>query len=82
MFGLLLNFVIIKIIKSNGETIAFKAKKVESNDAMIIGMASTYFLPFITRASDITVGITIICPPSAPMRQIGAFPERRMSGSS
>ncbi len=50
-------FYILSLLKRQGEVFPFRAKKVESNDALLLGVAVTYILPFFVRAPDITIGI-------------------------
>ena len=57
--GILLNVAVLRMIKKSAETIAFTAKKLESNDALMLGVLITYLLPFFTKASDITAGIML-----------------------
>jgi hypothetical protein len=57
--GVLVIRAIITAIHENGETFPFSAKKIESNDAMMMTVLVSYFIPFIGKASDITF-VTII----------------------
>ena len=55
--GSFLSLCVIKLIKKLGEVINFTAKKIESNDTLMLGVVATYFFPFFGRASEITVGV-------------------------
>jgi len=52
--------IIIAGIKRYGEVINFRAKKIESNDALMLGMIGTYFIPFLGKAADITVSVVLV----------------------
>jgi hypothetical protein len=58
--GVSLALLVIAAIKRHAEVIAFSAKKIESNDALMLGVIATYFIPFIGKASDITIGTMTI----------------------
>lgn len=53
--GILLVRYIVDALRWNGETFQITVKKVESNDALMLGVIITYFIPFIGKAADITV---------------------------
>ena len=46
-------------MKWHGESFAFAAKKIESNDAVLLSIVVTYIVPFFAKASDITAGTMI-----------------------
>lgn len=50
---------ILSALKWHGESLPFHAKKIESNDALLLGIVVTYIVPFIGRASEITWGVII-----------------------
>lgn len=50
MLGSALSFLIIKGLSSRGEIIPFKAKKIESNDFMILVFVFSYISPFVAKA--------------------------------
>lgn len=60
ILGTALTIAIISVIKRKSETIAFTAKKIKSNDAVMLTVVSTYFIPFLARASDITLGVAAV----------------------
>jgi hypothetical protein len=76
---------ILSALKWHGEAFPFRAKKIESNDALLFGVVFTYIVPFFVRAADITFGIVVAliavvsaifwftdsAPPSPLMRVIG-----------
>lgn len=55
IIGILLTALIVKKIYTSSETIAFSAKKLESNDVMLLGVVGSYIVPFISKASEITM---------------------------
>jgi hypothetical protein len=57
--GISLTIAIIGMIKKNGEIIAFTAKKIESNDALLLGVVASYFIPFVAKASEITMSTIV-----------------------
>ena len=59
IIGTLSVVYIVSALKWHGEALAFQAKKIESNDALLFGVIFTYIFPFIVRAGDITVGIVL-----------------------
>jgi hypothetical protein len=83
--GTLLVFYIMSALKWYGESISFVAKKIESHDALLLGVTATYILPFFARAQDITLSIIValcavfflvflftdVCVPSPLMRIFG-----------
>lgn len=58
-FGCLSIFYIMQALKWYGESFSFKVKKIEPNDAMLLGIVITYILPFFSKASDITATLII-----------------------
>lgn len=60
LLGALSARYIIDALRWHGETFSFSAKKIESNDALMLGVIATYFIPFIGKAADITIGIILI----------------------
>ena len=63
ILGSLLAMLVMRILGRKGEAINFTAKKIKSNDALMLGVVSTYFLPFIGKAADITPGIVLALLP-------------------
>ncbi|ATJ91010.1 hypothetical protein CIW82_10235 [Acetobacter tropicalis] len=59
ILGSLLAMLVMRILRQKGEVINFTAKKIKSNDALMLGVVSTYFLPFIGKAADITPSIVL-----------------------
>jgi len=51
--GVLVAFALLNYIDRKAETFSFSAKKIESNDMLMIGVLVTYFIPLLVRASDI-----------------------------
>jgi hypothetical protein len=57
--GCLLIIYIRSALKWHGESFPFQAKKVDSNDALLLGVIVTYIMPFFLKAADLTVGIVL-----------------------
>jgi hypothetical protein len=57
--GILIVRYIIDALRWHGEVFPVTLKKVEANDALMLGVVVTYFLPFIGKAIDITVGTVL-----------------------
>jgi hypothetical protein len=53
IIGTIVPFLIMKLICKSSETLAFSAKKIESNDFMLFAFVSSYLTPIIARASDL-----------------------------
>lgn len=60
IIGISITLLIIGKLKKSAEVISFSAKKIESNDAMLLGVVASYFVPFVAKASEITMGGTIV----------------------
>ncbi|MHC2399067.1 hypothetical protein ACVMGC_003611 [Bradyrhizobium barranii subsp. barranii] len=58
--GSLLVVYILTVLKWRGEEFPFTARKIESNDVLLLGVVVTYIFPFLARASDITVGAMLL----------------------
>lgn len=54
LIGLFSVLYIMHAIEWYGEEFTFTAKKVESNDAVMLGVTTTYMLPFFTNANNFT----------------------------
>ncbi|WP_331291679.1 MULTISPECIES: hypothetical protein [Methylobacterium] len=54
LIGCLLVVYIISSLKYYGEEFPFIAKKIESYDALMLGLVSTYILPFFIKAGEIS----------------------------
>jgi hypothetical protein len=57
--GILVVRYIVDALRWNGETFPITLKKVEANDTLMLGIVATYFVPFIGKAIDITVGAVL-----------------------
>ena len=57
--GILLVRYIVDALRLKGESFPISLKKVEANDALMLGVIVTYFIPFIGKAADITLGIVL-----------------------
>ncbi len=55
--GASLSILIMAMLHRYGEIINFTAKKVDSNDALMLGVLLSYAAPLLGKASEITVGV-------------------------
>ncbi|MFZ1641927.1 MAG: hypothetical protein WAV07_10975 [Candidatus Contendobacter sp.] len=60
IIGAILPFLILKMVTTSSESIAFEAKKVEQNDFALLAFVASYFVPIITRASELDMFKTVI----------------------
>jgi len=60
VFGSSISLLILRGLEAWGEIIAFKAKKIESNDTLMVGVVTTYFVPILSKAIEITPKITVL----------------------
>lgn len=58
--GSLATFYIMSALKWYSETFPFTAKKIESNDVLLMGVVITYIFPFFTKANDITLSVVVL----------------------
>jgi hypothetical protein len=59
LMGSLLIIYILSALKWHGEVFPFHAKKIESHDALLLGVILTYIVPFFVRASEFTIIMVI-----------------------
>lgn len=59
LLGCLSIVYILQALKWHGESFSFQVKKIEPNDAVLLGIVLTYLLPFFSKASDITATLMI-----------------------
>jgi hypothetical protein len=57
--GILIIRYIIDALRWHGETFPITLKKVEANDALMLSIVASYFLPVLAKAIDITVGTVV-----------------------
>ena len=57
--GIVVAHLMLKYIGSRGQVFAFSAKKIESNDALIVAVFVTYVLPFALKAEDLNWRIVV-----------------------
>lgn len=57
--GASISLKIMSAIRQHGEVVNFSAKKIESNDALMLGVFLSYAAPFVTRAPDITFTVVV-----------------------
>lgn len=60
MLGSIIPLLIMNMLTQSSESIAFEAKKIESNDFMLLIFVGSYLTPLIARASDLQFGMIII----------------------
>ncbi|MBE5213028.1 hypothetical protein IG605_007855 [Pectobacterium quasiaquaticum] len=60
LLGTLLPFIIIKLIKSQGESLSIQVKKIESNDFMLLAFIFSYFSPIILKAADVSINTIML----------------------
>ncbi len=53
-FGVISGIIVMRLLRNYGQTLTFKAKKIEATDATMLAVVSTYVVPFIGKASEIT----------------------------
>ncbi|WP_439373844.1 hypothetical protein [Bradyrhizobium sp. DASA03120] len=58
--GCLLVVYILSALKWKGEEFPFSAKKIESNDVLLLGVVVTYIFPFLARATEITISAMVL----------------------
>ncbi|MGY4234991.1 hypothetical protein ACVIIW_003938 [Bradyrhizobium sp. USDA 4449] len=58
--GSLLVVYILSALKWKSEEFPFSAKKIESNDVLLLGVVVTYIFPFLARATEITVSAILL----------------------
>lgn len=52
--------LIVLMLARMGESIPFQAKKIESNDFMLLAFVGSYLVPLISRASEMKFGYAVI----------------------
>lgn len=60
VIGTTIPLMIMKLLTRSSESVAFSAKKIESNDFMLLAFVASYFVPIILKASDINMVATIL----------------------
>ena len=55
VIGTLVILYILSALKWHGEAFSFQAKKIESYDALFLGILAAYLIPFFVRAADLTL---------------------------
>lgn len=61
IIGSLVPLCVIALVKTQGESFHMSAKKIESNDFMLLAFIGSYLLPLISKATDLSVnGVTFI----------------------
>lgn len=55
ILGSLIPIAVIRLVKDHGESLYIQAKKVESNDFMLLAFVGSYLLPLILRGAEISV---------------------------
>lgn len=60
IIGCAIPILIMKLLSRSSESIAFEAKKIESNDFMLLMFVFSYLSPIIARASDLQFDMIVI----------------------
>jgi hypothetical protein len=60
IIGSAIPILIMKLLSRSSESISFDAKKIESNDFMLLMFVGSYLIPIIARASDLQFGMIVI----------------------
>jgi hypothetical protein len=58
--GIVIGACVMRFLRIYGETLTFKARKIEATDSAMLAVIATYIVPFIVRAPDITV-MAVLC---------------------
>jgi len=53
--GTILPLFIVTLVRKSGESFSLQAKKIESNDFMLIAFIASYMLPLISKSTDLPV---------------------------
>lgn len=72
--GCLFPFIIIAGIAKQSETLSFQAKKVESQDWLVVAFIMTYFAPIFFKTTDYTAFLTIAVAAALVLAAIQAIP--------
>jgi uncharacterized protein involved in response to NO len=54
ILGTILPLLIVTLARQTGESLSIQAKKIESNDVMLIAFIASYMLPLITKSSELS----------------------------
>lgn len=76
LLGSVIPFAIIKLVKDQGESFYIQAKKIESNDFMLLAFVGSYLLPLILRGAEISVNAiaVVLLATSAILWLISSLP--------
>lgn len=74
LLGCILPFLVVAAIARKSELLPFDAKKVESQDWLLVVFVVTYFLPLITRISDLSIFAVILIASAVLLASIEAIP--------
>ncbi len=55
LIGSMIPLAIMKLVKSHGESFRIQAKKIESNDFMLLAFVGSYLLPLVLKGTDLSV---------------------------
>ena len=55
LIGSMIPFAIIALVKTHGEAFNINAKKVESNDFMLLAFIGSYLLPLVLKGAEVSV---------------------------
>jgi hypothetical protein len=57
--GVVVGACVMRFLRTYGETLTFKAKKIEATDSAMLAVVATYIVPFVGKASDITISVVL-----------------------
>lgn len=60
LLGLLIPIATIKLVESQGEEFKIQAKKIESNDFMLLAFVGSYMLPLILKSAEISINSIMV----------------------
>jgi len=55
LIGSIIPLAIVKLVKLHGEAFQVQAKKIESNDFMLLAFVGSYLLPLVLKGADVSV---------------------------
>jgi len=72
--GCVLPFLIMALVSRRAESIPFEARKVESQDWILVVMVVTYFVPVVTRTDNFEAMVSILLIAAILLSAIEALP--------
>jgi hypothetical protein len=74
LLACLLPFLVMAAVAQRAEQIPFSAKKIESQDWLLVVFVVSYFIPLITRVSDLSVFVPIFICAAIVLSSIDTIP--------